>query len=166
MVSFNEQMDEYRKLVAKGTLREAYKGLMGYIRGLRAHFNKSYPGWAPPGSIYLGYMDMTYFPLFPKPLEEKRLKVAIVFLHETCSFEAWLAASNKKAQSYYWTLLRERGWKKYRMPSSTDGADSITECVLVKDPDFNDLDALTLEIESGALRFIADISRFLAEADR
>ena len=66
MESFNEYMDEYKKHMKRGYIRKAYKGLMEYIMGLRIHFKNKYPEYSSPGSMYQGYMDMTYFPLFPK----------------------------------------------------------------------------------------------------
>jgi hypothetical protein len=40
--------------------------------------------------------------------------------------------------------------------------DSILEYTLVDDPDFDDLEALTKQIEMGTMRFIADIEDFLS----
>lgn len=40
--------------------------------------------------------------------------------------------------------------------------DSILEHVLVGNPDFGDLDALTKQIEAGVRQFIADIEDFLS----
>jgi len=34
---------------------------------------------------------------------------------------------------------------------------------LVENPDFNDLDALTSQIEKGTLKFIEDVENFLSE---
>ena len=59
MGSFQENMTEYRKQLEKGSIQEAYKGLMEYIMGLRTHFMKKFPDYIVSGSIYYGYMDMT-----------------------------------------------------------------------------------------------------------
>ena len=40
MKSFNEYVNEYRKQIEKGDIKEAYKGLMNYIMDLRTHFKK------------------------------------------------------------------------------------------------------------------------------
>jgi hypothetical protein len=61
MGSFHESMNEYRKQLEKGAIQEAYKGLMEYILALRTHFKNKYPDYFVSGSIYYGYMDMTYF---------------------------------------------------------------------------------------------------------
>jgi hypothetical protein len=161
--SFNENMIEYRKQLEKGTIKEAYRGLMDYIMELRSYFEKKYPDYFVSGSVYFGYMDMTYFSFFPESLKLRKLKVAIVFVHDKFRFEVWLAGYNKQVQTKYWKLFRESGWSKYCIPSTTKGVDSIIEHILVERPDFSDLDSLTKQIESGTLEFIEDIGNFLSK---
>ena len=133
MVSFQENMNEYRKQLEKGAIQEAYTGLMEYIMNLRTYFKNKYPDYFVSGSIYFGYMDMTYFSFFPKTLKDRNLKVAIVFVHETFRFEVWLAGYNKQIQTKYLKLIKDRGWNKYHLVSTTEGADSILENIIVKD---------------------------------
>lgn len=160
-MEFHEYMQEYRNQLENGHIQKAYRGLMGYIRDLRTHFKNKYPEYSVSG-IYQGYMDMTYFSFSPESLKHRKLKVAIVFIHETFRFEVWLAGSNKKVQNEYWKLFKESDWNKYHIPTSIKGIDSIVEYILVEDPDFNDLDALTEQIEIGALKFIDDVENFLS----
>jgi hypothetical protein len=164
MESFQEYMQEYKKQLDKGHIQEAYQGLMKYIMDLRVYFKKGYPEYFV-SSIYYGYMDMTYFSFSPHSLKNRKLKIAIVFVHETFRFEVWLAGSNKKVQSRYWELIKEGNWEEYHIPSTTQGVDSILEHVLVNDPDFADLDSLTQQIEAGTLKFIDDVLNFLSEHD-
>jgi hypothetical protein len=110
-------------------------------------------------------MDMTYFSFFPGSFKHRKLKIAVVFLHESFRFEVWLAGYNKQVQSKYWKLIKESGWNKYHLVPTTKGADSILESVLVDDPDFKDLDALTGQIEAATLKFIKDVDGFLSEHD-
>jgi len=161
MKSFHQSMNEYKKELERGAIQEAYQGLMEYMMGLRTHFDKKYPDHFVSGSIYYGYMDMTYFSFIPKSLKDRKLKPAIVFNHAAFRFEIWLAASNKDVQSKYWKLIKESGWDKYQLMPTIKGYDSIIESVLVNDPKFSDLDALTKVIESGTLKFIKDIEGFL-----
>jgi hypothetical protein len=161
MESFPEYMLEYRKQLEKGYIQKAYKGLMKYIMGLKVHFKNKYPEYSVSGSIYYGYMDMTYFSLFPESLKPQKLKIAIVFIHDTFRFEVWLAGSNKNVQNKYWKLLTESDFDKYHLPSTIKGADSIIEYILVENPDFSDLDTLTKQIDTGTLKFINDVVNFL-----
>jgi len=163
MVSFHDSMIEYRNQLQKGIIRKAYRGLMEYFGSLRSYFKKKYPDYAVSGSIYFGYMDMTYFAVNPPLLKDRKLKIAIVFLHEEFKFEVWLGGYNKTVQKEYWDLVRERGWDKYRIPSSIKGIDSILEYVLVDNPDFRDLDTLTTQIERGTMNFMKDVEDFLSQ---
>jgi len=86
MKSFHEYMSEYRKQMKRGDIKEAYKGLMEYIMDLRVHFKNKYPDYFISGSIYYGYMDMTYFSFISESLKRRKLKIAIVFIHDTCRF--------------------------------------------------------------------------------
>ena len=160
---FHESMNEYRQQLEKGAIQEAYRGLMEYFNSLRLYLGKKYPDHSVSGSVYYGYMDMTYFSFFPKSLRHRKLKIAIVFLHEAFRFEVWLSAANKKVQREYWELVKESNWSKYRIPSTLKGFDSIVECVLVDNPDFSDLDALTKQIEKGTLEFVKDVEGFFAQ---
>jgi hypothetical protein len=130
---------------------------------LRSYFEKKYPDYFVSGSVYYGYMDMTYFSFFPNSLKLRKLKVAIVFVHDTFRFEVWLAGYNKQVQTKSWKLFQERNWNKYRIPPTTKGVDSIIEYTLVDNPDFNDLDILTKQIENRTLKFIKDIENFLSK---
>jgi len=165
MGSLQEYMIEYRNQLEKGAIQKAYKGLMEYIMDLRTHLAGKYPDYVVSGSIYYGYMDITYFSFFPKSLKDRKLKIAIVFVHETFRFEVWLAGYNKQVQMKYWKLLKASDWNKYHIVPTTEGVDSILECTLIENPDFNDIDTLTNQIERSALEFIMDVEGFLSRRD-
>ena len=157
-----EYIKEYKKQLGRGVIQKAYQGLMKYIMDLRTHFCKDFPDFAP-GNVYYGYMDMTFFPISPKSLKSRKLKIAIVFVHATIKFEVWLAGYNKQIQTKYWNLVKESNWNKYRIPAAIKGVDSIIEYTLAENPDFVDLDGLTKQIERGTLDFINDIEDFLSK---
>ena len=159
--SFHEYMNEYKKQIQKGAIIKAYSGLMEYIMNLRTYLNKKYPDYNVPSNVYFGYMDMTYFSFFPDSLKNNKLKIGIVFVHETFRFEVWLFGYNKTVQTKYWKLIKESNWTKYRIVPTTKGYDSIIEHILVDNPDFSDLDNLTKQIEIGTLNFIKDVENFL-----
>lgn len=163
MQPFHEYIAEYKKQLEKGAIKAAYRGLMEYIMDLKTHFKNKYPDYFVSGSVYFGYMDMTYFSFFPKSLKRQKLKVAIVFLHDAFRFEVWLAGANKQVQAKYWKLFKENNWNKHHIVSTTKGVDSIVESILVGAPDFRDLEALTNQIERGTLKFIKDVEEFLSE---
>ena len=161
MESFQEYIREYKRQMEKGEIQEAYKRLMEYLMDLRTHLKTTYPDYFVSG-MYYGYMDMTYFSFSPQSFRQRKLKIAIVFIHDTCRFEAWLAGSNKQIQIQYWNLFKESDWKKYHLVSSVKGTDSILEYIMVENPDFNDVDRLTEQIERETLIFIRDVESFLS----
>lgn len=163
MESLQNHINEYRKLLEKGSIQKAYRGVMEYISALKAHFHRTSPDLSEAGSLYYGYMDMTYFSLNPATLKKRRLKIAVVYLHEACRFEVWLSGYNKQVQARYWELIKASGWNKYRLVPERKGKDSILEHTLVESPDFDDPDALTRQIEQGTVQFIKDVEAFLAD---
>lgn len=161
MKTLNECVDEYRKQLQQGDIKEAFRGLVGYMMKLRNEFANKYPDFLVSGSVYPGLMDMTYFSFTPESLRSKKLKIAIVFVHDKIRFEVWLAGVNKKIQSEYRMMFKNSHFSKYRIPENLKGCDSIVAHDLVVKPDFDDLEALTKQIETGVFEFIEDMVSFL-----
>jgi hypothetical protein len=153
-------MLEYRKQLEKGVIQEAYRGLIDYFNTLRVYLKKKYPEYYVSGSVYYGYMDMTYFSFFPKSLKHRKLRTAIVFIHDAFRFEIWLVGKNRTVQKRYYELFRESDWKKYHIVRPAKGVDAILDHIIIDNPDFRDLDVLTNQIERGTLKFIKDIETF------
>lgn len=162
MAALQQSISEYKKQLEKGEIQKAYKGLLEYLLALRASFEKQYPHWAVPGGLYTGYMDMSYFSIIPPALKDRKLKIAVVFIHETCRFEVWLAGVNKGVQAEYWQMIKQSGWNQYKTVSTLQGADAIIEHVLVDTPDFDDLDGLTKKIQEQVEKFICDVETYLS----
>lgn len=163
MKSLQENMVEFRKQLKKGAIQKAYFGLMEYMMNLKNYFSNKYSDYSTPGGIYSGYMDMTYFSIFPKSLKDRDLKIAIVFLYDNFRFEIWLSGKNKQVLTKYWQIISRSRWSKYKIVEPAKGVDSIVEHILIDDPDFSDPDVLTKRIEQETLKFIQDIERFLAK---
>ena len=163
MSTLQQNLAEYRDMLKKGTIQAAYLGLMQYLMSLRTDFQNRHPELAVSG-FYQGYMDMSYFACFPAALKERKLKIAVVFVYETFRFEVWLSGVNKQVMAEYWQQIKQSGWNKYLLVADTQKADSILECVLVAEPDFGDLNALTGQIEKGTLQFIRDVETFLSSS--
>jgi len=163
METLNEYIQEYKKQLEKGYIKQGYKGLMEYILNLRTQFKNKYPDYFVSSNIYYGYMDMTYFSFIPESLKRRKLKIAIVFIHETLTFKVWLAGCNKNVQKQYWELFTGSNWDKYHVAPAIKGVDFILDYVLIDNPDFSDLDTLTEQIETGTLNFIRNIENFLSK---
>lgn len=161
MGSLQHSMKEFKRLLGEGTLQQAYRGLVEYMMGLRTHFMKTYPDYTVSGSIYYGYMDMTYFSIFTLATKARKLKFAVVFVYDTFRFEVWLSAANRGALAEYRQKVADSGWDKYRLVDAEQNPDAVLEHVLAAEPDFDRPEALTAQIEQGVLAFIKDVEGFL-----
>jgi len=164
MKTLQESMIEFKQQLAKGAIQKAYQGLMEYMLSLKKHFADKHPDYSTSGSMYSGYMDMTYFSVLPKSLKDRDLKIAIVFLYDAFRFEVWLSGKNKQVLEKYWTVFKGSDWNKYKIVAPAKGVDSVVEHILVDNPDFSNLDALTEQIDHETCQFIQDIESFLTHA--
>lgn len=160
MDSLNQHIQEYRKQLRKGRIQKAYRGIMSFMLNLRSDFENKYPEHAI-GSIYYGYMDMTYFAFTPAELRNKGLKIAIVYLHEKGAFEIWLAANNRKIQADYINIFNNKKVGEYTISVVSPGVDSIVEAALVTRPDFDAPEELKMQIEMGTMSFTKGIISLL-----
>ena len=162
MPALQEDIIELKRQLKKGSIRRAYRGLLMYMMDLRMLFRNKYESYEV-SAIYQGYMDMTYFAIFPRSLKERDLKIAVVFNYEEFRFEAWLVGRNRKVQKQYWAVFRDSQCQGVRVVTPATGVDAIVECTLAEDFDFDDLDKLTSRIEDATIGFTNRIEEFLSE---
>ncbi len=161
MDTLNSCISEYTNQLSKGQIQKAYKGIMTFMSSLRADLESKYPDYAM-STLYFGYMDMTYFAFTPPQLRQKKLKIAIVYLHEENRFEVWLAGNNRQIQAEYNALLSQRELGKYALSQINPGVDAIIAYSIIEKPDFDDPDRLKAQIETGTMEFIHDITAMLS----
>ncbi len=162
METLSESMKEYRCQLEKGSIQQAYRGLMEFMSGLKTRFKETYPDCRVSGSLYSGFMDMTYFSCIPPWLEPRGLKIAVVFLHEQFRFEVWLSGVNRQVQADYWQVIRQSNWEKYRLVENPKTADSILEHIAADEPDFGDQAALSDRIMRETAAFMQEVKAYLA----
>jgi hypothetical protein len=160
MGSLNDHIREYRLQLKEGRIQTAYKGIMTFMSGMKSHLEKDYPDYST-SALYFGYMDMTYFAFTPGFLKEKRLKIALVYLHEQGKFEVWLGGSNRKIQAEYIERLSHNNLDGYHLSRVRPGVDSIIESVIVEQPNFDQPEALRDQIEEKTIMFINDMRSIL-----
>ena len=160
MDSINGYVKEYIAQLREGHIQKAYKGIMAFMSEMRTYLENTYPNCAV-GALYFGYMDMTYFAFTPSLLKNMKLKIAIVFLHEECRFELWLAANNRKIQADYIELLRRKNIGKYTLSQVAPGVDSIITLPITEQPDFDNPGKLKKQLEEKALEFANDVAFML-----
>lgn len=127
---------------------------------LKVHFQKMQPARYTFGNVYLGFMDYTYFYFFDDFLRSKKLRFGIVLNQPKMQFELWLLGQNAEVQSQYWELLKTTKWNAGRtaIPKYAQ-----LEAVLVENPDFNDLDALSDKIVTAAQSVLQEIISWLQD---
>ncbi len=160
MKNLNQVIRHYTQAVQQGDLPAAYAGLLAFIGKLRADFIKTCPDY-DVGSIYQGYMDMSYFSVSTISLKEKGLKLAVVYLHDQGRFEVWLSARNR-------AILKKISPVVSDMISSNDdlfhdaaNPDAVVERIVSAEPDFEDAAALIGTIKQGVEDFIAVLGSYL-----
>jgi hypothetical protein len=154
-------MNAFREMLAEGHVQKAYQGLMAFFTKLRTHIKDNCPQFEVMRNTYPGYMDMTYFALFPASLKEHGLKISIVFLYDQFNFEVWLSGANRATQADVWTSIKASGYDKFPLASNPRREDYILRHVLVSDPVFDDQQALMDAIEHGTLAFIQDMQQLI-----
>ncbi len=162
MTSLNNDISEYMTQLGKGQIQKAYKGIMTFMAELKTTLDRRNPDYAA-SAVYFGYMDMTYFAVTPPDLKNKKLKIAIVYLHEQNRFEVWLAGNNRQIQARVIERLSNIELGGYTLSQVGPGVDSIIESILVEQPDFDKPDELKKFIETKTSEFIADMVVLLSE---
>jgi len=162
MPSIQADIQELHRQLEKGSIQKAYRTLVAAMTGFRGHFTEKF-GDPAVSALYQGYLDMTYFAVFPPTLKPLDLKVAIVFNYEAFRFEIWHVARNRKLQRQYWELFQGSQWPMYKVVAPASGVDAIVEFDLSGEFDFEDLDGMTAMIDKATATFISDMDRFLIE---
>ena len=70
---------------------------------------------------------------------------------------------NKKALINNWNLFNKKQFSKYLLEPNPK--ESIIKHFVVKNPDYNNLEALSQQIESIAIDFVYDINDFVEKLD-
>lgn len=156
MASLQQAVDRYTSLLADGELQRAYKGILSYMASLQTQLAERFPDCAG-GALYQGYMDMTYFALTPPELRERKLKIALVYLHSERRFELWLAANNRALQAETAKKLSPLPLGKYRVTSPAPGVDAIIETIVLAEPDFDRPELMTEVLVSAFHSFAEDM---------
>lgn len=160
MKTLNHLIRDYTTLLQHGEIQLAYKGILDFMGKLRAYFQKSFPEHEISG-LYQGYMDMSYFSIFPHPLKEKGLKIALVYWHEKNQFEVWLSARNRRLAKQFEAILGETPLQGICTFHDSTNLDAIIESVLITTPDFEKPDDLVAALEQGTERFIKSVSKLI-----
>jgi len=156
MASLNDCINEYTTQLRKGEIQKAYKGIMTFMSGLKNYMGTKHPEYSISG-LYFGYMDMTYFAFTPMELKNKKLKIAVVYLHGQNRFEVWLGGSNRKVQAEFIEMLNRKDLCYYKVSEAGPGVDSIIEMQIADQPDFEQPEELMQKIEDKTMEFANNV---------
>lgn len=154
MKDFNYYVNSYVEQLKKGDIQEAYTGLVKYVTTLGTTLSRNLSETYSFGSLFQGYMDYTYFYYSNDFLKKRKLKLGLVLNHTKMQFEIWLLGQTITIQGRYWEYFKATKWNKDR---TTKPQYSILEAVLIENPNFNDLDSLTMAIQERLIVISSEI---------
>ena len=144
MKDLNHYIDIYKEQLKKGDIQEAYIGLVKYVTRLGTALSKNLSEHYSFGSLSQGYMDYTYFYYSNDFLKKRKLRMGLILNHTKMQFEIWLLGQAIPIREKYWEYFKSTKWNKNRTKRPQY---SILETVLIANPNFNDLDKLSKQIE-------------------
>lgn len=160
MKELNYYVDIYKKQLERGDIQKAYVGLVKYLTSLGTTLSKKLSDTYSFGNLFQGYMDYTYCYYSNDFLKERKLKMGLVLNHSKMQFEIWLLGQTIPIQEKYWQYFKTTKWNENR---TTKPQYSILETVLIDNPNFNDLEKLSKQIENKLIlisnEIIADIKK-------
>lgn len=158
MENLNKYVSIYKEQLKKGDILIAYNKLVQFVMKLRTDFIKNLSNQYSFSGILHGYLDYTYFYYSNDFLKSKKLKLGLILNHLEMRFEIWLLGNTIPVQKKYWDLLKETTWNKDKaeMPKY-----SILETILIENPDFNNLNTLTEQIETKMIQVSDEILDYL-----
>lgn len=154
--SLSSCVEEYCLAVAAARIPRAYRGILATLTLFQSSWKNAHPA-DMVGVLYQGYMDMSFVAFAPAPLAEKRLKVSLVFLHDTGVFSLWLAAGNRDIQKRVSEALRRIPLGAYSLSTLEPGVDAIIAYDLPKPYEFDDPQALNASLVAAAETFTRDM---------
>jgi len=158
----NSCISFYKEQINESDIQKTYMFLLKYVMQVKARFEKSLSQEYSFGNVSPGYLDFSYFPFLNDYLRDKKLRFGIVLNHSEMRFELWLMGQNKEIQNRYWDLLKTSTWNEGRTKKSKYAE---LEIILVDNPDFENIDALTVDIINRAVEEADKVIAYLKKLD-
>jgi len=160
--NINSRISLYKEQVNKSDIQRTYMFLLKYVMQVKASFEKAFSKEYSCGNVSPGYLDFSYFPFYNEYLRDKKLRFGIVLNHSEMRFELWLMGQNKEIQNKYWDLLKKSTWNEGRTKKPKYAE---LEIILVDNPDFENIDALTVDIIKRAVDEADKVMKYLKKVD-
>ena len=158
----NSFVSAYQEQIRKGDIQKTYAFLLKYVMQLKASIEKQLSQEYSFGNVSPGYLNFSYFSFYNDYLRNKKLRFGIVLNHREMRFELWLLGQNKKIQDKYWNIFKTSPWNHGR---TTKPQYAELEIVLVDNPDFENIDTLTVDIIDRAVEEANKVIAYLKKLD-
>lgn len=134
-MNFNRDLlNEYKTLLQTTDLIEAYQEFIKLFRFLRIELEKTMTEYRFQGNIAENGMDYSYLLFWNEELKSKGLKIAVVFVHRDFRFEVWVSGFNRKYQSKYYDILKDK-----EIPFELTSSPTKTDYILRVPADISDI---------------------------
>lgn len=134
-MNFNRDLlNEYKTILQTTDLIEAYQEFIKLFRFLRLELEKAMTEYRFQGNIAENGMGYSYFLFWNEELKNKGLKIAVVFVHRDFRFEVWVSGFNRKYQSKYYDILKDK-----EIPFDLTSSPTKTDYILRVPADISDI---------------------------
>lgn len=141
-----------------------YHELVKYMKELKAFFNKEYETHFKLGTLNTVSPDYTYLSLTTEELKKQKLKFVIILDHQKYCFTICLSGQNKAIRKKYWEMFKGSDWDQYHIAESITNSLMIIDHTLVQNPNFDNRNILTEQIETEALKFMNELTKVLEDS--
>ena len=155
-------IEEYCSCISQGEFPRAYRGIISALTAFKSSWEAVHSS-DRVGTLYQGYLDMSFVAVLPDALAAERLKISLVFLHPTGQFSLWLTAGNRVIQKSVSDALRAFPLGGYSLCALEPGVDAIISRDLPKPYPFDEPEQLNAFLMQAAESFRADMVSLIAK---
>lgn len=137
---------EYKHLMDTTNIQVCYQEIIKLIKYIHLNLKKEMPTYDFTNKIIENRMDFSYFQITNQSLKTNGLKIQVIFIHKTCTFEVWMSGYNRSIQSNYFNIIKniQLPFKICNNPISND---YITKISITKNIITNDIESIISEIK-------------------
>lgn len=150
----------YCRAVREDDLPRAYRGILSALMAFKASWESAHSEDSV-GALYQGYLDMSFVAVAPAVFGTRRLKISLVFLHDTGLFSLWLTAGNRAIQAQTSQELAKKPLGIYSLCELKPGVDAIISQDITSPYAFDEPERFTAQLIMAAERFLSDMKALL-----
>lgn len=150
----------YCRAVREDDLPRAYRGILSALMAFKASWESAHSEDSV-GALYQGYLDMSFVAVAPAVFGTRRLKISLVFLHDTGLFSLWLTAGNRAIQAQTSQELAKKQLGIYSLCELKPGVDAIISQDVSQPYPFDEPERFTAQLIMAAERFLSDMKALL-----